>query len=299
MPQAIPDHESDRTPRAIFGSTPPRPTVGDAMRRFWPLVLISVLALGALGTYAGYSRKPVYQATSSLSVGLLDLTTQSVPGFAVGGEVVAGGFSRSVQTDAVVVPVAKELHLSPGDVRGRVSSTPVANSPIFTITATGASQADAMKLANAMSGSMVAYGRTHSGADAAAGRLLSRYRQALRDLDRAQNRVKLLRKRQSGTTQATAAGSNTPDSGQLSQARANVDTAQLRVQSIGQLYRNQAGSPASSAVVQPLVDAQGASSDRRSKTELYGAVGVLAGLCLGTALAVLIAGRQFRRRPAP
>jgi uncharacterized protein involved in exopolysaccharide biosynthesis len=286
MPQALPTPETQRPPE-LFESSPPRPTVGDAMRRYWALVLVLALACGALGVYVGHSRAPQYQATASLSVGLLDLTTQSVPGFAVGGEVVASGYSRSVQTDAVILPVARRLKLDPADVRAHVSSTAVPNSPIFTVTASSDSPADAVRRANTVSAAMVTYGRSRSNSDAAYERLLDRYRQAVRRRDRARSHLAAVR-------------AGEPARGEVGRARADVETEQLRVDSLAQQYRERTTAPGNTAVVQPLVAAQSAASNRSSKTQLFGALGVLAGLCVGAALAVLITSvRGRRRRTAP
>jgi len=297
MPQALPSHEADR-PQGIFSPTPPRPTVGDAMRRYWPLVLLAVLAFGAAGAYLGHSRRPVYKATASLSVGLLDLTTQSVPGFAVGGEVVASGFSRSVQTDGVIVPAARQLHMTPGEVRAHVSSTSVPNSPVFTITASGSSPGDVVRIANAMSRSMIAYGRSRSNSGAAFTALLERYRQAVRQRDRARSRVAKLRSSASGDSGATTSAASPSKPGALATARADLEAQQLRVDSLAEQYRSRAAAPGATPAVQRLVDAQSASNDRSSKVQLYGALGALAGLCLGAALAVLITGVRYRWRAA-
>jgi hypothetical protein len=309
MPQALPSHEAEPLPPGLFETTPRRPTVGDAMRRYWVLIVLFVLALGALGAYAGHKRKPVYTASSSLSVGLLDLTTQSVPGFAVGGEVVAGGFSRAVQTDAIVVPVARKLQMPPNEVRARISSTPVPNSPIFSVSATGTSSADAVRLANAVSAAMVTYGRSRSNTSTAFSRMLAQYRAAVRERDRARNRVSTLRARVTGssTTGASTTGTSTtagtassaaPSSGRngrLGQAKADLQAQQLRVDSLADAYRARAAAPGATAAVQPLVNAQGASSDRGSRMQLYGALGALTGLCVGAAFAVLIMGVRDRR----
>jgi hypothetical protein len=283
MPQAVPTHEAEPPP-GFFETTPRRPTVGDAMRRYWLLILIAIVVFGAMGGYVGHARKPVYQASASLSVGLLDLTTQSVPGFAVGGEVVAGGFSRAVQTDAIVVPVARELGLSANEVRGRISSTPVPDSPIFTVSASGASSADAVRLANVVSRSMVAYGRSRSNSGAAFARMLQQYRAAVRQRNRTRSQVAELR------------ANLTRKPGALGKARADLEAQQLRVDSLGDAYRSRASAPGISAVVQPLVNAQGATSDRGHTTQLYGALGALAGGCVGIALAVLLTGARDRRR---
>jgi uncharacterized protein involved in exopolysaccharide biosynthesis len=83
-------------------------------------------------------------------------------------------------------------------------------------------------------------------------------------------------------------------------ARAEVETEQLRVDSLAQQYRERTTAPGNTAVVQPLVAAQSATSNRSAKTQLYGALGVLAGLCAGAALAVLLTGvRRRRAGPAP
>jgi capsular polysaccharide biosynthesis protein len=312
MPQALPSHEMDSPSPSVVDAIPRRPTVGDAMRRWWPLVIIVALVCAGLGAYYAHSRKQEFEATASLSVGLLDLNTQSVPGFATGGEIVASGFSRSVQTDAVIAPAARRLHLAPAEVRARVSSTSVPSSPIFTITATGPSAGVAIAIANAVSRSMVAYGRSHSGSRGSSAALLQRYRSAVEQLNKAKSHLTNLRSSGSSTSTATGAATATGTStttgttatttasskSERAKAKAEVEAQQLRVAAIGQLYRNQTGEPQTSAVVQPLVNAESASSDRRSRVELYGAVGALAGLCVGTALAVLLTAWRYRRRLA-
>ncbi|MEN3284658.1 MAG: hypothetical protein V7607_5798 [Solirubrobacteraceae bacterium] len=311
MPQALPNHQTD--PPELFETTSRRPTVGDAMRRYWFLILLAVAALGALGAYEGHERKPVYEARASLSVGLLDLTTQSVPGFAVGGEVVAAGFSRAVQTNAIVLPVARELRMDPNAVRSRIISTPVPNGPIFTVSATGSSATDAVRLANAVSRAMVDYGRSRSNSDAAFARMLEKYRAAVRERDKARSHVTALRSKLSDSATGTGSGvgastsgsasgtkttgqSSAPKRGELAQAKADLEAKQLRVDSLADAYRARASTPGTSAVVQRLVDAVGASSDRSSKMQLYAGLGALAGLCVGTALAALLMAMRHRRR---
>jgi hypothetical protein len=210
-----------------------------------------------------------------------------------------------VQTDDVILPVARRLHLAPGEVRARVSSTSVPSSPIFTVTATGPSRPAAVDLANAVSHSMVAYGRSHSGSRGTSAALLQRYRSAVQQLNKAKSRLANLRSPRASTSAAaggttattgTTTTSKASSSSERSKAKAEVEAQQLRVAAIGQLYRSQTGEPQTGAVVQPLVNAESASSDRRSRVELYGAVGALAGLCLGTALAVLLTAWRYRRR---
>jgi hypothetical protein len=155
-------------------------------------------------------------------------------------------------------------------------------------------------VANAVSRSMIAYAAARSNPQGARADILNRYREAVRGLSKARNHLSDLRSSQSTstTTGTTAGGSSTSRPGSVSRARADVQAQQLRVASLAQLYRSQAGTPSSATVVQRILDAQTASSDRRSHVELYGALGLLAGLCLGTAVAVLLTGRRYRQRLA-
>jgi uncharacterized protein involved in exopolysaccharide biosynthesis len=289
MPHAPPSQEPDRLQQGYFPSAPPRPTVGDAVRRYWLLLLVAALGLGAAGAFYADSRRPVYEATASVSVGLVDLTTQSVPGFAVGGAVVAGGYSRSVQTDDVIVPAARRLHMTPREVRERVTSSSVPDSPTFTITASGSSARGAVRVANAVTRSMIAYGG--SGSNAASADLLRRYREAVRARNQARRRLEALRLTYGLATEGSASAA-------LAKAVADVAAQELRVNGLADQYRSRASEPRSDPVLQPLAYAVDASNDRSSKIQLYGAVGVLAGLCLSIALAVLMTAVRHRRLPA-
>jgi hypothetical protein len=192
--------------------------------------------------------------------------------------------------------------MDPNVVRSRIVSTPVPNGPIFTVSARGSSAADAVRLANAVSRAMVNYGRSRSNTDAAFARMLEKYRTAVRDRDKARTRVADLRSRLPGATGSAASGTTTtthqhpPRRGELAQAKADLEAKQLRVDSLAEAYRTRAATPGQSAVVQPLVNAVGASSDRNSKMQLYGGVGALAGLCIGTAFAVMLMAFRYRRQ---
>src|SRR4051794_3309061 len=239
MPQALPSHEMDVPPHSLL-DMPRRPTVGDAMRRWWPLVVIAALVCAGVGANYAHSRKQEFQATASLSVGLLDLNTQSVPGFATGGEIVASGFSRSVQTDDVILPVARRLHLPPGEVRARVSSTSVPSSPIFTITGTGPSQDEAIAIANAVSRSMVAYARSHSSSQGSGRALLERYRSAVQELNRAKSRVANLRARSTSTSSTATSGSSSTTSNTATSGSSSSTSATPRSSSTGALAKAKA-----------------------------------------------------------
>jgi hypothetical protein len=141
---------------------------------------------------------------------------------------------------------------------------------------------------------MIAYGRSRSSSAGAFAALLQRYRQAVRRRNQARSRVARLRSAaSSGSTSSSASGNGT-----LAEARADLQTEELRMDSLAEQYRSRAAAPGSTPPVQRLVDATGASNDRSSRVQLYGAIGALAGLCVGGALAVLFTGLRHRRRLA-
>jgi uncharacterized protein involved in exopolysaccharide biosynthesis len=256
-------------------------TIGDALRRSWLLVLLAVLLFGALGAGAGSSREPTYTANARLAVGGLNLTVQSVPGFALGGRVLAEGYARSISDPAVVDPVAKRLGLSVADVRRRLSATPVPETPIFSITATGDSEEQAISVANATARALVDYARDQGQDQRRAADLLKEYRQNALRLGRARDRLERLRE--------LGASSES-----IVRARADMEELDLRASIVEELYQEARRERSQAAIVDVVSPADSAGSDRTSQMRLYGFAGVLAGLCFGMGLAVLRAWRVQR-----
>lgn len=259
-------------------------TIGNALTRNWPLVLLSVIAFGILGFVAGSLREPEWTAEARLSVGRLSLTVQSVPGFAVGGEVVAAGYARSVAVAPVIDPAARRLNVPPDDLRERVSSSAIPSSPLFDVIATGDSEAEAVASANAVADAMVEYGRAGSEAPGRAEELLRQYRDAVEREARARQTV----------TRLLDNGARGP---RLAAARAVADTEKLRVETAAQNYRASQRSQVSGGVVESIAPARDASSDEQSRLQLFTFAGLLGGLLIGVALAVLRALRLDRRSP--
>ena len=69
----------------------------DAVRRYWWLLG----ALGVIGAALAYvvareERKPIYTAEARLAVGRIDVSTQSIPGFATASQLLADSYSRAI-----------------------------------------------------------------------------------------------------------------------------------------------------------------------------------------------------------
>jgi hypothetical protein len=111
----------------------------------WPIVVLFVLLFAAGGYYVSTTRSPDYTSTATINVGRTDVRVQALPGYVQGAQALASSYSRVVTSDEIVDPVAKRLGLTPGDVRSRLSATPIAGSPIFSISATGADAASATR----------------------------------------------------------------------------------------------------------------------------------------------------------
>ena len=103
------------------------------------------------------ARQPTYSSSSRVNVGRIDVSSQAIPGFVASIQALASTYSRAVNAQAVLQPVATKLHTTPGALGGRVSASPIPNSPLFAVTATGKSPNDAIELANLVTASLASY----------------------------------------------------------------------------------------------------------------------------------------------
>jgi len=257
--------------------------VYDAIRRYWPAVLLPVLALCGVALVLAQNRAPTYHAEARLNVGGFNITAQEVPGFAGGAIQLATTYSRAVYSPSVLKPVAKKLHRKPERIMSEVSASPVGDSPVIRVDASSKNQAEAIAVANATAKAITSYAVTLARSNPDSSRLLREYAAARKKQLAAQ------RKHGLNSTQADLAG--------------------LRSRTLATLYGYSVGGQASSNVVQLLTPALTASNDRSSVREQYLAGALLGGLAIGLLLAMLIArsvearvetGGQTRRiRTAP
>lgn len=257
-------------------------SLGEALRRYPLVAIVSALALAAAGTVLGLHRKPVYTATSQVVVEPLAPTVVQLSGAVQAAEDLAVNESRLIGSDAITSPLAQQFHLSELHVANHLSATPIPNSTVVKISAESNSETGAVALANAASEKFAAYTSAALQTNTIAKRLLKAYTAAALAYRRALGAQERL-----GTKAAK----------QLRlEAGAAVDAAKIREQALSQQYQNLVQSHSTAPTITPFVFATNASSDRTSKLQTYILAGVLVGLLIGCALATFLASHGLAPR---
>jgi capsular polysaccharide biosynthesis protein len=287
-PEDRPDTSRNRSPRREWST--PRPTVVQALRRYWFLVLFPAIVLGGAGAALALKRAPTYTSEASLNVGKADPNSPSFGGFVTAASGLAAVYSRAVDAPGVIGPVSQKLHLSEGLVAQRLSATPVQDTPIIRVIGTAPSASAAESAANAGAGQLIRYVTSTNRENPDASRLYAQYRDVARqkansDMALVQDHKQL---------------DNDPGNPVL-QARVEHDTAMgnalgLRLNALNGAYVAAEAGQSSTQVVTPLTTATAASSDRSSKLQTVAGTGVLAGLVIGVLLAMWRANSVARRR---
>lgn len=263
-----------------------------AIGRHKLLVVACAVVVAVLGAAAGAAGKSTYTAAASLQVGKVNPNSPGFYGFVQSASDLAAAFSRSITAAPVLATVQRKLGLSPDAAVGQLSAEPIPNSPVFRVIASAPSAAVAVRLANVTSHALIAYEGAANTYSPEGQRLLHDYRAASLQLARAETRV-------ARATRDYAAHPDTARRSGLESAQAGKATASLQVQALSSAYQLSAESTDTTELVSLLSGAVTAESNHKSKIELLGFIGLLAGLVIGCALAVL---REQRggglRRPA-
>jgi uncharacterized protein involved in exopolysaccharide biosynthesis len=267
-------------PRGLFEA--PRGFVVVAIARHKLLIALVTIATAMLGVGYGLIRKPNYTAAATLQVGQVNPNSPGFYGYVQSAAALASAFSRAIDAEPVLDVVQRKLHLTPAAATARLSSEPIPVSPAFRVIATGPSAAAAIALANVTATGITEYETNSNGTGKEAEALLHEYAGASFALQNAtQSFLSAQRNRRTPTQQ-------------LARAAADRTAAQVKLKAIGNSYVSAVASQAPSAgLVSLLAGAASASSDRRSKLEMLGLIGLLAGLLLGSILAI---ARQWPAR---
>lgn len=275
------------SPAPAAEAPPAGPGIGRAVARY-PLAValpVSLLLCGALAL--GLAREPAYKTSTSLYVGKLDVSSQAIPGYVTAATTLASAYSRIAESPQVLAPTAARLHVPYESLAGRVTATPVPESPVFRVTGEAPSEREAVALARTVTsviGSYVARASTVSGGT---GALLVQYRQAVMRAGRLRARVKGLQ---------PGGGRSTTSASELENAQVAAQTADLQVQTLGVQYSNSVQN-ARGAVLTVLNPATRATSDRQSVLQRLAFIGFFGGLVIGLGLAVLLNNRRAVRTP--
>jgi len=258
------------------------PANGFAWRAItWNKGLVAAIAvLGAVvGLAIGMARPATYTASATLQVGQVNPNSPGFLGYVQSASSLATAFSRAIGATPVLTEVEEKLGVPASSAVSRLSSEPIPLAPAFRVIATGDSEAAAKGLANVAAGAVVTYESKANSANPQAKALLSGYRNATASLRQAEAQVEAL----SGSGNEKA----------LIAAEAQRNAAKVKLQGIESAYVAAVTSQAPrEGLVTVLAGATSAESDRKSKVELYGFLGLLAGILLGCLVAV---GREHRR----
>ena len=258
------------------------PANGFAWRAItWNKGLVAAIAvLGAVvGLAIGIARPATYTASATLQVGQVNPNSPGFLGYVQSASSLATAFSRAIGATPVLTEVEEKLGVPASSAVSRLSSEPIPLAPAFRVIATGDSEAAARGLANVAAGAVVTYESKANSANPQAKALLSGYRNATASLRQAEAQVDNLSG--SGNQEALIA------------AEAQRNAAKVKLQGIESAYVAAVTSQAPrEGLVTVLAGATSAESDRKSKVELYGFLGLLAGILLGCLVAV---GREHRR----
>jgi hypothetical protein len=274
----------------------PYVSVGRSTREHWRLVALVAVAGMAIGLVVGLLRPPTYKAEARLVVGkTIQLSNlAATPGLALASQQLASDYSRLVSTHAVLDETARRLGRQAGDLGGRVSASPIPQSPVIRLEAHAAHAEDALAIADAGAGALVqAVNTLNQRQLQSAQDLLDQYRQADNALLRDQQTLKSLQDR------LTREGPDAPQSlqDQVLAAQTAVDADQLNLNALASDYEG-AISPGqlNEQVVQRVGKADPAGNDRTTFLQIALLVGLVGGALAGVALATMIDARAARRR---
>jgi hypothetical protein len=285
-----PPAEHDRQVETVGGVfEPPSGFVLAALARNKLMICAFALVFALIGTAYGLSRQKTYTASATLQVGQVNPNSPGFYSYVQSASALAGAFSRAIAAEPVLAAVQRELKLAPAKTVGRLSAEPILQSPALRVTATGPSESSAIQLANVGANALIAYEGQSNSANPEAETLLHLYRDASIKLRRAEANLERLahsvsRKRDAPTDVLA------PD-------EAEKNAAEIRLKAIGVAYTAAVSSQAPrSGLVTLLAGATSASSNRRSKVEQFGFIGLLVGVVIGCAAATLRERRRSARQ---
>jgi capsular polysaccharide biosynthesis protein len=173
--------------------------------------------------------------------------------------------------------------LSTSELQSRVAVTPLVNNPIIRVTGKGSDAADARKVTTAVTSGIITAVNRQNAEGTQGTALLARFRAATTARLEAEAKLKRLRRRRSTSDAA------------LQRAQTELSAARLAADTSGTLYSTVQSADTGASNVERLQPATDAGNDRKSKVEQLGFVGVVAGLVVGMAFALLRESRRRRR----
>jgi hypothetical protein len=271
------------------GTAPARIGVLTAVRRHWLTALLPFVLLVGAAVELGLRRTPQYTATADLSVGTVFVSDPVGIASAIQGtESLAEVYSRVIHANGVVTGTARRLAERSLPHTGRVSATPIADSPMIRVTAVASAERQAVALANAAGAALADYVNRQSQSEADAAALSQRYRRAaLRYRHRLRAKASRGRLYRRDPTEANKRA--------LDRSAAAADTARLERNSLFITYQGVVEGTTSRPALDVFATATSASSDRYRVLQILIFTGAVGGVLAGAALALFRAVGKARR----
>lgn len=259
-----------------------------AARRHWFVALLPVLLFVGGALALGMKRPARYKATSNLSVGHVYVSNPvGIATIIDATQALAAVYSRAIHSGEVLQDTRRRLGEG-SSVSGSFNATPLPNSPLIKVTAESSSARGAVALANSSADALALYVNRQVRDNSASTTLSDRYREAaLSYRQSTDTRDRLQRRFERDETRANKEARD--------RAAAVADTALLKREALRASYEQAVQGGTTSIGVETFSRAAGATSDRRSMTQILVFVGLLGGLAAGAALALMRAARDIRR----
>jgi capsular polysaccharide biosynthesis protein len=292
----LPPEAPQAAPAARRGIPVPQPAL---TARGWIITIVCGLLFAGGAAIVALGRHASYTAESLMNVGAVNLRVQAQSGYTAGAEALASSYSRVAMSGLVERPVAAKLSLTPDEVSSRLKATPIPDEPQFKIVASGPTAADAIALADTATRQMQTYADQASTGRDSANTLLKRYQRQTATTARLRNRFFLLKglmaeSKVNGATPAMKAAA--PSQAKLNRAEIAFNTAQLRAEALAGLFQVRIQEVGDAPRVDLLGRSLTAKSDRLKVLEELVVVGLLAGLLVGVAIALVVERFSGRRR---
>jgi uncharacterized protein involved in exopolysaccharide biosynthesis len=267
-----------------YAAHAPQVRISWALRRYWITALLPLVLLVTAAVLVGVTRKPNYTAETRLTAGRVDsgTPTSALAGFTAATQSLAETYSRSIHSGEILRTVAHDTGAPPSLVSSKVTAAPIPNTPVFKVTAEASSPALATKLSVLSSEALVHDVSRSVRESRQSDALFSEYKAAAAQENLARERY-----------ESYEAGSASPE--ELAAARADLKGAFLRADALKESYLASNQNQSGTAVPEIIGRASGATSDRWRILQILLFVAVVAGIVVGTALA-LVRGRREARR---
>jgi hypothetical protein len=253
------------------------------------LFLIPILAL-LVPALAYVALTPTtYTAEARVFLAALNVPERSVLGIRVATVQLASTYSRALETDAVLARVAERTTVPVPELRHRLSASPIIDTSVVRVEATGHSPGEAEALADAATAALGEYAVAwaHEGV---AVRVEAEHAEAAAELRRAvasRDRLQL----------ALDGLEDPPDEAVLAlqRAQARLAAARLRIEEAATAARDNAVPVRPTAQITEVAPAAVTGDDRRSSLELAVVASLVLGSAVGAAAATWAVNEQVLR----